>query len=742
MKRLILASNMLPVHINWQNGKYLIKNAEETTISGLQNFYGEFESEWVGLTPFENHEFNAKEIRSLEAALKPFHCVPIFPRPRDGNLHLHGFARNTLWPLFHYFTENVIYSEVAWKAYVKINRLYAEKILEIIRDGDILWVHDYHLLMLPQMIREQRPDISIGLFIHIPFPSFELFRLLPWRQELIEGMLGADLIGCQTYDNVRHFMSSVRRLTGVDSFFNRISIGERTLKVDVFPKGIDYERFRNKALEIHSEHPRPSVIQEEMKLFKESGQLEKLIISIDKLDYTKGIPQRIRAFERFLQTYPEYNGRISMIVQAIPSGETSESFFNLKSQVDELVGRINGNLGTITWTPVRYLNQTFTMDERIELYSLSDIALILPLRDGMNLVSKEFVASRHDGTGVLILSELAGASKELHEALLVNPNDLDAIAEAIREAIEMPEEEQIRRNKVMMMRLHRYTIGRWASEFIKSLEGVKEIQEFTLTKKINTTRLRHIVTCYKEANQRVLFLDYDGTLAWFKKNPEDAKPDEQLYEILKRLSGDPNNTVVIISGRDKETLGEWFDPEWKIHFVAEHGVWFREPGLDWHMMEQINNDWRESVEPLLEYYVDQTPRSFIEYKNFSLVWHYRKSDPDLSLQRAWELKDELRTLTSNLNLEIMDGDKVLEIKYSGINKGRAASHILGDSSYDFILAVGDDWTDEFTFEAMPEDAYTIKVGAKTTKAKFYIDSVDLVREMLCRFTKDDCNESN
>jgi len=741
MKRLVLASNQLPVQINWQNGKYLIDKEEETTISGLQNFYGEFETEWVGLTPFENHDFNAKEVRALETALKPFHCVPIFPRERDRNLHLHGFARNTLWPLFHYFTEHVTYSEVAWKAYVKINRLYAEKILKIIQEGDILWVHDYHLLMLPQMIREERPDTSIGLFIHIPFPSFELFRLLPWRLELIDGMLGADLIGCQTYDNVRHFMSSVRRLKGVDSVFNRISIGERTLKVDVFPKGINYERFQNKALEIHSDYSKPSVIQEEMKLFKESGQLEKLIISIDKLDYTKGIPQRIRAFERFIQTYPEYNGRISMIVQAIPSGETSDSFFNLKSQVDELVGRINGNYGTITWTPVRYLNQTFTMDERIELYSLSDIALILPLRDGMNLVSKEFVASRHDGTGVLILSELAGASKELHEALLVNPNDLDAIADAIKDAIEMPEEEQIRRNKVMMMRLHRYTVGRWASEFIKSLEGVKEIQEFTKTRKINVTRMHQIIDTYKETKQRILFLDYDGTLAWFKKDPEDAKPDEQLYEILKRLSGDPNNTIVIISGRDKETLGRWFDPDWKIHFVAEHGVWFRKPGVDWHMMEQINNDWRESVEPLLEYYVDQTPRSFIEYKNFSLVWHYRKSDPDLSLQRAWELKDELRTLTSNLNLEIMDGDKVLEIKYSGINKGRAASHKLGDSTFDFILAVGDDWTDEFTFEAMPEEAYTIKVGTKTTKADFYIDSVDLVREMLCRFTKDDCDES-
>ena len=740
MKRLILASNVLPVNITRKNGNYQIKKADEQTISGLQDFYSECESRWIGLTNFENHNFTPEQISRLEKELSPHQCIPVFPRAHDRNLYSHGFSRNTLWPLFHYFTEHVTYSEVSWKAYVKVNKLFASKILETIEEGDTLWIHDYHLLMLPQMIREQKPGVSIGLFIHIPFPSFEIFRLLPWRTEIIEGMLGADLIGFQTYDYVRHFMSSVRRLLGVDSVFNRISIGERTLKVDVFPKGINYDRFRNKALEIHGKHARYSQIQEEMKLFKESGNLEKLIVSIGKLDYTKGIPQRIRAFERFIQTYPKYQAKVSMIIQAIPSGETSDSFFNLKSKVDELVGRINGNYGTITWTPIRYLNQSYSVDERIDLYSLSDIALILPLRDGMNMVAKEFVASRHDGTGVLILSELAGASKEMHEALLVNPNDLDAIAEAIREAIEMPEEEQIRRNKVMMMRLQRYTVTRWARDIISSLEGIKEIQEYKLARKINITRMHHMVARYKETSKRILFLDYDGTLAWFTKDPEDARPDKELYEILKRLAGDPNNTIVIISGRDKETLSRWFDPDWNIHFVAEHGVWFREPGEDWHMKEQINNEWKESIEPLLEYYVDQTPKSFIEYKNFSLVWHYRNSDPDLGLQRAWELKDELLTLTSNLNLEIMDGDKVLEIKYSGINKGRAAAQKMGESEFDFVFAVGDDWTDEDTFEAMPEEAYSIKVGTKTTKASYYIESVDLVRELLCRFTKEKCDE--
>jgi len=304
----------------------------------------------------------------------------------------------------------------------------------------------------------------------------------------------------------------------------------------------------------------------------------------------------------------------------------------------------------------------------------------------------------------------------------------------------MPEEEQIRRNKVMIHRLERYTVGRWAKGFMKSLEDVTENQKTSLTRKVNVNRMKQIVNEYKKAEQRILFLDYDGTLSGFKKNPEDALPDKELYNLLEELLKDKRNTVTIISGRDKETLSKWFDDKWNIHFIAEHGVWLKDPGGEWHMMEQIDNTWKESVLPLLEYYVDQTPRSFIEHKNFSVVWHYRTADPDLGIQRAWELKDELRSLTSNLNLEIMDGDMVLEIKYSGINKGRAALHKMGDTEYDFIFAVGDDWTDEYTFEAMPEDAFTIKVGAKTTLADYYIEDVAMVRKMLACLGGVDCEE--
>jgi trehalose 6-phosphate synthase/phosphatase len=738
-KRLFLASNQIPLHTYRADGQFKIEPDDELTISGLGNFYKQYQTRWIGLTGLEDDELSRKDMQELESQMMEYRCIPIFPDPVDYKNYLHGFSRNTVWPLFHYFTQNAEYEDHEWEAYKKVNELFAEKILQLADEGDTIWIHDFHLMLLPGILKERMPKLSVGLFIHIPFPSFEIFRLLPWREKLLEGMLGADLIGFHTYDYVRHFLSCVRRIFGYDTVFNRISIGERTMKVDAFPKGINAERIKKKAIE-HAEADRhaESDAGRMMKHFKTDDGGTKIILSIDKLNYTKGIPARLRAFELFLEESPEYLEKVNLILLAMTSTEKSQFYESLKREVDELVGRINGNYGTITWMPVMYLNREFTIDELVDMYSLADIALILPLRDGMNMVAKEFVAARHRNDGVLILSEMTGASKELHEALIVNPNNLGEVVIAIKEALQMPKEEQVRRIKVMQHRLERYAVDRWAAEFVNSLSNVIESQKTSLTRKISSGHLKKVIKAYRDAKKRILFLDYDGTLSGFKKNPEDAKPDQELYDLLNTLTKDPRNTVTIISGRDKETLSRWFNEEWNIHFIAEHGVWLRNPGGDWHMLEQIDNQWKESVQPLLEYYVDQTPRSFIEHKNFSLVWHYRKADPDLGIQRAWELKDELRTLTSNLNLEIMDGDKVLEIKFSGINKGRAALQKMGNSNYDFIFAVGDDWTDEYTFEAMPERAFTVKVGAKTTAASYYIEGVEKVRDLLTCFGEESC----
>ncbi|MEE4214197.1 MAG: bifunctional alpha,alpha-trehalose-phosphate synthase (UDP-forming)/trehalose-phosphatase, partial [Bacteroidales bacterium] len=705
MKKLFIASLQLPVNVLFNEEGVNIIQTEDASLAGMQGFYSKFESTWVGHTGIENYECSSQEKINLERELKKFSYIPVYTESEDYEGFLHGFSKNTIWPLFHYFPQDTTYDDKAWESYNTVNRLYAEKLASVMDKGDILWIHDYHLLLLPKMMRELKPDVSIGLFIHIPWPSYEVFRLLPWRTEILEGMLGSDLIGFHTYGYVRHFLSSIRRLLGFDTVFNRISIEERTLMADAFPKGIHYEKFEKELNTLKANgSSKDNEIRKQLHSHIKGSKDKRIILSIDPLDYTKGIPQRIGAFELFLQEHPEYIEKVSLLLIALPSRETGMAYDNLKRQVDEFVGRVNGNYGTIAWTPIIYLNQYFSIEELIELYAFSNIALILPFRDGMNMAAKEYIASRLDGRGVLILSELAGAAKELHEAIIVNPNNLGAVVTAIKQALEMPEEEQVRRNSVMIDRLKRYTIDRWANEFISKLEGVKQIQASTLTRKVSENKRKEIISAYKNSKKRILFLDYDGTLSWFRKDPEDARPDDELYNILNKLTGDSSNTVTIISGRDKETLGRWFSDKWKLHFIAEHGVWLKHPGGTWHMMEQIDNEWKNSVLPLLEFFVDQTPQTFIEHKNFSLVWHYRKADPDLGVQRAWELKDELRYLTANLNLEIMDGDKVLEIKYSGINKGRAAVQKIGNENYDFIFAVGDDWTDEYTFDAMPDEA--------------------------------------
>ncbi|NQU54228.1 MAG: trehalose-phosphatase, partial [Bacteroidetes bacterium] len=305
------------------------------------------------------------------------------------------------------------------------------------------------------------------------------------------------------------------------------------------------------------------------------------------------------------------------------------------------------------------------------------------------------------------------------------------VAEAIHQAMNMPDSEQIERNSILQKRLFIYNEERWAIDFIKGLTEVKKLQESNYTRKVTSRVINTLVEKYKTAKKRIIFLDYDGTLTGFHKDPQMAMPDDELYSIMKKLTSSKNNTIVVISGRDKETLSKWFDRyDNQLAFIAEHGVWNKNPGVEWSMNNHIEKDWMEIIEPVLQNFVDRTPRAFVEYKNYSLVWHYRDADPDMGQQRAWELKDDLKSYIANLNLEIMDGDKVIEIKNAGINKGIAAIGKIGDTEFDFILAIGDDWTDEYTFNSLPESAYTIKVGTKTTAAKYYINDVKSVRDLL------------
>jgi len=486
---------------------------------------------------------------------------------------------------------------------------------------------------------------------------------------------------------------------------------DRIIRADAFPMGIAYERF-SKAVQ----YPE---VQKEITKFRKKLPERKIILSIDRLDYTKGIPQRLKVFNTFLEKYPAYKEKIVLILVAAPSRTQVEQYRLLKRQIDELVGWINGKYGTIGWTPIWYLYRSLPFPALVALYSIADVCLVTPIRDGMNLIAKEYIATRTDGTGVLILSEMAGAAKELGEAIIVNTNNREEVVEVLARALTMPEEEQIERNRAMQKRIQRYNVVRWAEEFIGRLTYIKKLQEEMHARILSPEMKMKLLRDYRNAEMRLLLLDYDGTLIPLFGKPEEARPGGDLLQLLERVSVNPKNEVVLLSGRNRETLERWFGTL-SLGLVAEHGVWIKEK--EWEMIEPLTKDWKEEIRPLLELYMDRTPGSFIEEKEFSLVWHYRKADSELSTMRVRELTDELVNLTANLNLQILEGSKVVEVKNSGVNKGRAALRWIAKEEWDFILAIGDDRTDEDTFEVLPEIAYPLKVGLSSSRAKFNLKS--------------------
>ena len=734
MNKTIIVSNRLPLQIKLNDNNLEIKPSVGGLATGMKSVHAEGDSLWIGWSGLPDESLNPSLAKDVNNAIKKENCAAVNLTQKDVDNFYFGFSNKTLWPLFHYFLEYTTFEKENWESYIEVNQKFADVVINNIEDGDTVWIHDYQLLLLPELIKKEKPNTSIGFFLHIPFPSFEIFRTFPWREELLKGMLGADLLGFHTYDYERHFLSSVKRILRLDTHFNEISYHDRIIKVDSFPMGIDYNKFHEAALEhVNHSSKEKSELQQRLDDHLQSASETKLILSIDRLDYTKGIPNRIRAFEYFLEKYPEYKEKVRFIMLAVPSRSDVPQYQLLKKETDELVGRINGKFATVSWTPIWYFYRSMPFDNLIDLYTSSAVAMITPVRDGMNLVAKEYIATRVNKDGVLILSEMAGAAKEMNEALLINPNNFEQTADTIKKALEMPIEEQIRRNTILQNRLERYSVDKWAQEFMKSLHSTKKLSNVYVSKKMTPIIEDSILDSYKNAKNKLVLLDYDGTLAGFQNNPEDASPDDELYKLLDELNIHEGTDMVIISGRDKETFTKWFGNK-DYSMIVEHGIWLKRQKKDWEALEIVKKDWMEKIRPILETFVDRTPGTFIEEKNYSLAWHYRAADPELAQIRTVEINTVLTSLIANDNLTILEGNKVIEIKNSNVNKGRASTRLLTDNNYDFIFAIGDDWTDEYMFEELPDTAHTVKVGYKKTSAKYYIQGTEDVRELLKKIT--------
>jgi trehalose 6-phosphate synthase/phosphatase len=729
MQRLIIVSNRLPVSVEKRAGAISFRGSVGGVATGLGSFHNAHESIWVGWAEVSEARLSSEERERIRIELAEKHrCVPVFLTAADVRGFYAGFSNQTLWPLFHQFTQYARFDAGNWATYERVNRKYCEAVLEVARPGDTIWVQDYQLMLLPKMLREKMPDAKIGFFLHIPFPSFEAFRILPWRREILEGLLGSDLIGFHTYDYVSGFLNSARRILAVEEQYGRMAVDERLVIVDAFPMGIDYERYSKGAA-----RPQARKRAEAIAAGTAGG---KVVLSIDRLDYTKGIPERLRAYDAFLDRYPEWRNKVSLICVAVPSRTRVEEYVKLKEDVERLVGSINGKHGTIDWIPVRYLYRSLSFPTLSSMYAASDVAYVTPLRDGMNLVAKEYVAARGDTGGVLVLSEMAGAARELGEALQVNPYDLDGMVEALHKALAMPPEEQRERMASMQHRVSRYTVSRWAEDFLQSVERVKLLQLVYDAHLLHEPARDRLVRSYRDAKRRLLLLDLDGTLVPFAMTPPQARPSARVYDLLRQLASNPRNEVVVISGRERTSLEECLG-DLPIDMVAEHGVWLRGRSGQWVTAEPMTDEWKPRISPILDLFVDRTPGSFVEEKDFSLAWHYRVVDPGLAETRVAELREALVGIAADLDLAIMEGSKVVEIKSAIANKGTAAHRWMCRDDYGFVLAIGDDRTDEDMFEMASDQAWTIKVGRGSTRARFSVRGVKEVHDLLGRMAEAD-----
>lgn len=721
MSRLIIVANRLPVKITRVNGKITLERSDgglATAVSSLDLK----EQIWIGWPGNPSDDMTDDEKSYIRKELEKIHCIPVFLTEKEIAEFYEGYSNDTLWPLMHYFSSLAKHRAAYWGAYRAINLRYAEEVAAVADGNATIWIHDYHLMLLPQMIREKIPNAKIGFFLHIPFPSYEVFRLLPERRDIIEGLLGADLLGFHIYDYARHFIGSSTRILGALHEESVVEYRNRRTKVDVFPIGIDYKKFRKT---LSSASVKRDILQLDARY---RGQ--KLILSVDRLDYTKGILKRLQAFELFLEQHPEMHGKVTLLMIASPSRTGVEAYQDLRDEVERTVSKINGLYSTPSWSPISYQFQTLGFEALLALAARAEVALVTPMRDGMNLVAKEYVASKHGARlGVLILSEMAGAVDELSSALVVNPNDAVALAGAIYEALVMPRSEQRERLRAMQDRISDYTVQRWGIDFLEQLEVASSSRNLSYQRRITSEALSEMLKEYKTSASRLLLLDYDGTIQSFKRSPNAAfaKPGKRLKILLAKLAGHPKTKLFIMSGRQKDVLEKWFGDIPRLGIVAEHGAYIKD-GSTWE--SQADTFDLSEVANLMKSFSLRTPGAYVEKKDYSVVWHYRNVNPELAYIRNGSLEHEMRPLLDEADLEIHYGHMIIEVKPRSVHKGNAASTLYEKYPAPFIFSAGDDYTDEEMFAQLPDTAYTVKVGPGKTRARFQVSRMEKILALL------------
>ena len=732
-RRLLVVSNRLPLTLRKaEDGHWTTERSSGGLASAMNPILRDNGGDWIGWAGSSGEEDQEERNSVLQEWAQKDQCFAVELPAEIAKGFYEGYSNQTLWPVFHNFPSQLKFDAKDWQAYIEANRIFCRAVVDRYKRSDLVWVHDYQLMLLPQMLRAELPDAAIGFFLHIPFPSSEIFPILPRREELLQGLLGADLVAFQTHGHLQQFRAALLRVLGLESKIAEVAVGGRPIRLEAHPIGIAPEQYTDllshdeTTAQLHAE-------------WAARYRGRRVLLAVDRLDYTKGIPERLRAFAHLLRSSSELREKVVLIQVAVPTREGIETYQDLRTEVNRLVGEINGKLGTPGWTPVVYINRSIERAELVALYQLADVCWVGSLRDGMNLVAKEYVACKAEGDGVLVLSEFAGAAAEMGEALLINPFDEERTALSIERALTLDEDERRRRMEHLHGRILHNNVFRWGERFLASLEdAVSERGRYSDTqpKRLRTTE---VLDAYRRASRRLLMIDYDGTLVPFAGQPWQAVPPPVVMRLLTSLAAEPHNCVAVTSGRTAEDLNRWFGAIKGLWLIAEHGAEVKSPlEASWEpLRSEVSTDWKSTVMPILEHFVDRTPGSFVEEKKYGVVWHYRLAEPEFGAWLANELVSMLEAMLAETELRAFRGDKVVEVKPVWANKGEALDRLLAVlSSPDFLFGAGDDRTDEDLFEHMPTEAWTVHIGPGATRAAFVLPDFESLRRVLEMFTKE------
>ncbi|CAN6448642.1 unnamed protein product [Victoria cruziana] len=773
-ERKIIVANQLPLHAQWdESGRtWNFSWDDDSILLQLKDgFSSDVEVIYIGCLKADIDQGEEEEI--AQRLLDDFKCVPMFLPPDLQEKFYHGFCKQQLWPLFHYMLplcpdHGERFDRSLWQAYVSANKKFADKVVEVINpDDDYVWVHDYHLMILPTFLRKRFHRVKLGFFLHSPFPSSEIYRTLPVRDEILRSLLNSDLIGFHTFDYARHFLSCCSRMLGLDYESKRGYIGleyyGRTVSIKILPIGIHMGQ-----LESLLNLPKTSSKIEEI---RERFQGKTLILGVDDMDIFKGISLKLLAMEQLLEQHSDLRGELVLVQIANPARSSGKDVHEAKREISLIAERVNEKFGYPGYEPVVLIDMPIPLYEKIAFFVVAEGCVVNAVRDGMNLVPYTYVVCRQGTTqldramgippgtkkgSMLVVSEFIGCSPSLSGAIRVNPWNIDAVADAMKTAISMGDTEKHLRHEKHYRYVSSHDIAYWARSFDQDLERACKahfkkrcwgigfglgFRIVALSPNFRKLSIDHIVSAYRRTSRRAILLDYDGTM--MPHASINKSPSAEVISVLNSLCNDPSNTVFIVSGRGRDSLGDWFSPCASLGIAAEHGYFIRwHKDYEWESPSiAVDFDWKQIAEPVMRVYTEATDGSSMEIKESALVWHHQDADPDFGSCQAKELLDHLESVLANEPVMVKRGQFIVEVKPQGVSKGLVAEHILstmstsGETS-DFVMCIGDDRSDEDMFESIASavptarDIFACTVGQKPSKAKYYVDDTVQVLRLL------------